>query len=72
MKRLRSVHVVPGWKVLRRGRTMSRHRTQVTATRQGVRVARRLHVELVVHGTDGRIRSKNSYGVESAARDREH
>lgn len=71
------VHVVPiahevGWKVTRRGRLVSRHRTQRTAIRAGRRLATRMRVELVAHGRDGRFRSKDSYGRESEVHDTEH
>jgi hypothetical protein len=66
---------------------MSRHHTQASAVRAATREARRYRVDLVTHGPfgsaagscslahgtrDGRIRSKDSYGNESAARDTEH
>ena len=54
------------------GRTLSKHRKQATAMRAAKRVARRHCVDLVTHGRDGRIRSKDSFGNESAARDTEH
>ena len=76
MARRHDVHVtvnrVPRWKVTQGGRTLSNHRTQKTALAAGRRVARRSRVELVTHGRNGRIRSKDSYGNESAARDIEH
>jgi hypothetical protein len=59
------------WTVVTGQRRLSRHRRQATAVRAGVRAARRLHVELVTHGADGRIRSKNSYGYESPRLDHE-
>ena len=60
------------WKVAQGGRTLSNHRTQTTAVNAGKRRARRDHVDLVTHDRDGRIRSKDSYGNESPARDTEH
>jgi hypothetical protein len=39
--------------------------------RAGRRTAKRDHVELVMHGRDGRIRSKDSYGIESTTPDTE-
>ena len=39
----------------------SRHRTQAEAGGRGRAVARREHVELIVHGRDGRIRERDSY-----------
>lgn len=73
----RDVHVVADpkrrtWTVKRGSRTLSRHRTQTTAVRAAERTARRHRVDLVTHGRDGKIRSKDSYGNESARVDREH
>ena len=36
------------------------------------RQAKRRRVDLVIHGRNGRIRSKDSYGNESPVRDTEH
>ena len=63
----RPVHVVPRggeWVVEREGAApaSSRHRTQAEADGRGRAVARREHVELIVHGRDGRIRERDSYG----------
>ena len=71
------VHVVPNrsrslWRVKQNGRVLSNHRSQGTAMSVGRRVANRSHVDLLTHGRDGRIRSKDSYGNESPARDTEH
>ena len=60
------------WKVTRGGQVMSRHRTQANAVRVARREARRHRVDLVTHGRDGRIRSKDSYGNEGTTRDTEH
>ncbi len=60
------------WKVIRSGRTLSRHRTQKSAMQAGKRVAARDKVELVTHAVNGRIRSKDSYGDESPRKDTEH
>ena len=77
MARTRDVHVIAnkargGWIVTRAGQILSRHRTQQRARRTGGRLARRTHVDLVTHGRDGRIRSKDSYGNERTIRDTEH
>ena len=77
MKRRRDVHVAAndvrsGWKVTQGGRTLSNHRTQETALTAAKRVARRNGVDLVTHGRNSRIRSKDSFGNESTARDTEH
>ena len=76
MTRRHDVHVSAradrrGWKVTQGSRTLSRHRLQSTAVRAPTRTARRDHVELVVQGRDGRIRSKDSYGYEGPTLDRE-
>ena len=61
-----------GWNVTHGGRVLSRYRTQRKAAAIGRRLARLLRVDLVTHGCDGRIRSKDSYGNEGAALDKEH
>jgi uncharacterized protein DUF2188 len=43
-------------------RVSSRHRTQAEADARGRVVARRARVELIIHGRDGRIRQRDSYG----------
>ena len=75
MARRRDVHVIAKrvrrWKVVQGGRTLSNHRTQKTALTAARRVARRSRVELVTRGCNGRIRSKDSFGNETAAHDHE-
>ena len=76
MTRHPDIHVVVEpdrdfWRVRRGGRILSKHYTQSTAVKVARRVARRDHVELVTHGRDGRIRSKDSYGREGRWRDTE-
>ena len=61
-----------GWRVKQGRRTLSRHRKQSSAVRAARREARHDLVDLVTHGRDGRIRSKDSYGNESPTRDTEH
>ncbi len=64
-----NVHVYPTadgrWGVGWAGRVISRHRRQATALKAGRLRARVEHVELVVHGRDGRVREKDSHGRES-------
>ena len=77
MARTHDVHVVAdglrgGWNVLRAGQRLSHHRTQKRAVNVGRRVARRTRVDLVTHGRDGRVRSKDSHGNERAGADTEH
>ena len=77
-KRSSDVHVSknPGrttWKVTQSGQTISNHRTQTAASDAARREAKRDAVDLVIHGRDGRIRSKDSYGRDpNPPKDREH
>jgi len=77
MAKKSDVHVVKqkdgsGWDVTQGGDPQSSHRTQGAAIDKGRRVARRDAVDLVVHGRDGKIRSKDSYGNETTRKDTEH
>jgi hypothetical protein len=61
------VHVVSHrarfrWRVTHAGLTLSLHFTQRRAVMAGVRVAKRNRLDMVTHGRNGRIRSKDSYG----------
>jgi hypothetical protein len=63
----RNQHVVPheeGWAVRSAGsqRATSLHSTQGAAIAAGRDIARNQHSELVVHGRDGRIRERDSFG----------
>lgn len=70
------VHIVPktgpGWGVKQGGETKSSHQTQQTAIDKGITTAKRDQVDVVVHGRDGKIRSKDSYGNETKKHDTEH
>ena len=68
---IRGASLRAGWNVTHGGRVLSRHRTQKKAVAAGRRVARLLRVDLVTHGRNGRIRSKDSHGNESAVKDTE-
>ena len=61
-----NVHVVPGdsgWNVKVEGGIGARHfRTQSEAIEAGRRLARGNRSEHIVHGRDGRIRQRDSYG----------
>lgn len=62
-------HVVPsdkGWRVMRAGasRASSTHATQQQAIEAATRLARSQQTELYIHGRDGRIRERNSYGAD--------
>jgi hypothetical protein len=64
------VHVVPsdkGWRVeiAADGRARSTHRTQAEAREAAREIARRTEKELFVHGRDGQIRERNTYGRDS-------
>ena len=76
MARRSNVHVSKDegrWKVTQRGSKLSSHKKQTNAIQAGRREARRDAVDLVIHGRDGRIRSKDSYGRDPfPPRDREH
>ncbi len=62
-----------GWKTTQSGEKLSHHRTQGAAIDRGESVARRDGVDLVTHGRDGKIRSKDSYGNDPLPpRDTEH
>lgn len=63
----KGVHVVPSggkWLVKKEGSASatSSHRTQAAASKMGRTVAKQDKTELFVHGRDGRIRERNSYG----------
>ncbi len=77
MTKKSDVHIVrqaggSRWNVKQGGETQSSHRTQGTAIDKGTSIARRDRVDVVVHGRDGKIRSKDSYGNESRVKDTEH
>lgn len=60
-------HVVPstsGWSVRKAGaaRASSTHATQLEAIAAATVIARNQQTELFIHGRDGRIRERNSYG----------
>lgn len=60
-------HVVPhnsGWAVKGAGnsKVTSVHSTQASAIYQVKGIARNQHSEMLIHGQNGQIREKNSYG----------
>lgn len=62
-------HVVPsgdGWSVKKAGasKASSTHRTQAGAVEAATRIAKNQQSEVYVHGRDGRIRERNSYGKD--------
>lgn len=67
MAKKKPVHVVPhddGWAVRRAGnqRATSVHRRQADADKEGRGTARRDQTEYFLHGRDGQIRERDSYG----------
>jgi hypothetical protein len=72
MERGGGVHTVPvegegrnGWWNKMNGEILSRHRVQRIAVAAGREFARRFKVEHTIHGEDGEISEKNSYGNDS-------
>jgi hypothetical protein len=74
----KNIHIVPadkGWAVKREGQKqpISEHRTQENADKVGRPIARRDGVEIVIHGRDGQIRDKDSFGGDpNPPKDRKH
>ena len=72
----KSFHVVRlgiSWSVKNNGRVLSSHNTQKIAEKNAIIRAKRTKSEVVIHGRDGRIRSKDSYGNDPIPpRDTEH
>lgn len=65
----KSQHVVPrqgGWAVRGAGnsRDTKRFPTQEAAIRAATEIARNKRSEVLIHGRDGRIRERNSYGKD--------
>jgi hypothetical protein len=62
-----------GWKTSQGGEKISHHQTQSAAVERGTKIAKQDRVDVVTHGRDGKIRSKDSYGNDpNPPRDREH
>lgn len=69
MPKGKNVHVVPrndGWVIRKEGnsRATSVHQTQRDAVEAAREIARTQSSELVIHGRDGRIRDRDSYGSD--------
>ncbi|MBZ5760176.1 MULTISPECIES: DUF2188 domain-containing protein [Rhizobium] len=67
----RAQHVVPQagkWSVRKAGsaRSTSVHATQDEAIKAATAIARNYGTELYIHGEDGRIRERNSFGENHA------
>ena len=68
-------HPDGGWAIRREGskRSSSRHPTQQKAIDQARNIARGIGGEVVIHGRNGRIRDKDSYGNDPhPPKDRKH
>lgn len=62
-----------GWKTTKNGKVISNHRTQEKAIDRATSEAKRNRGEVVTHGRDGKIRSKDSYGNDpNPPKDTEH
>jgi hypothetical protein len=76
MKDSKDIHVVKnpdgGGDARKGSQVLSTSGTQANAIKKGKARAGRDRVDLVVHGRDGKILSKDSYGNESRRRDTEH
>ena len=75
-KSKKNFHVVrlgKSWSVKNSGRVLSSHNTQKNAEKSAAIRAKRTRSEVVIHGRDGRIRSKDSYGNDPfPPRDKEY
>jgi hypothetical protein len=63
------VHVVPderGWRIELEGSSRSKvtHKTQAAAWKAAKRIAQQNRSEAVLHGRDGKIRERNTYGQD--------
>ena len=79
MSKGKNQHVVPsqtgkGWDVKPAGeQPSSHHRTQANAAKQAVSNAKQQKTEVLIHGRNGQIRSKDSYGNDpKSVKDTEH
>lgn len=50
------------WKLTQNSERLSTHQTQANANVRAIQHAKRDGVDVVIHGRDGKIRSKDSYG----------
>ena len=68
MSEIESYHVVRRrnhWAVRSDGLTLSAHDTQRQAIKSGKMIAKMTQGELSIHGRNGKIREKNSFGSDS-------
>lgn len=69
MPKTGDVHVLPderGWRIELEGssRPIITHKTQKAAWRAATRIAQQNRSEAVLHGRDGKIRERNTYGQD--------
>jgi hypothetical protein len=69
MAKAKNLHVVPrneGWIIRKEGasKASSVHETQREAVEAAREIARNQNSELIIHGRDGRIRDRDSYGSD--------
>ncbi|MFH1029926.1 MAG: DUF2188 domain-containing protein [bacterium] len=65
----KNIHIVPSgnrWAVKQEGKTdpLSTHRTKDLADQKGRAEARKEEVELIIHGRNGQIQDKDSFGKD--------
>ncbi len=65
----KNIHTVPwgnNWAVKKEGqeKPISIHRTKDVTQHEGASLAKKLEVEHVIHGKDGTIQDKDSYGKD--------
>jgi hypothetical protein len=74
----KNIHTVPAgnkWAVKKEGskEPISTHKLKVNAMQKAVVVAKKDHVEHVIHGKDGKIQDKDSYGKDpNPPKDKRH
>jgi hypothetical protein len=74
----KNIHTVPfgkKWAVKKEGveEPISTHNTKAIALEKGVSAAKKAKVEHVIHGKDGKIQDKDSYGPDSCPpKDKKH
>ncbi len=62
-----------GWKTTKNGKVLSIYKTQKNAIDKAKSIAKKDRGEVVTHGRDGKIRSKDSYGNDpNPPKDKEH
>lgn len=74
----KNIHTVPrgeNWAVKKEGQAkpLSVHNTKARALERGAAAAKKLHVEHIIHGRDGQIKDRDSYGRDpNPPKDKKH